>query len=79
MTDWWSNIEKEIDRLSESAPDPWADADDFPAVALTDEQVAFLQQLDTVSALFVDHDDWDRDETNGTADETATRSDTPDA
>jgi len=63
MTDWWSNIEREIDRLSEAAPDPWADpaADAAPPLALTPDQIAFLEQLDGVSDAFVQHDEWDAD------------------
>ncbi len=60
MTDWWSNIEREIDRLSEAAPDPWADADaDAAPLALTDDQIAFLEQLLGVSDAFVRDDGWD--------------------
>ncbi len=60
MTDWWSNIEREIDRLSEAAPDPWADADaEATPLALTDDQIAFLEQLQGVSDAFVRPDDWD--------------------
>jgi hypothetical protein len=58
MTDWWSNIEKEIDRLSATAPDPWAGADAAP-LALTPDQIAFLEQLLGVSDAFVRHDEWD--------------------
>ena len=60
MTAGWSNIEREIDRLSEAAPDPWADADATP-LALTADQIAFLEQLLGVSDAFVRHDDWDDD------------------
>lgn len=60
MTDWWSNIEKEIDRLSETAPDPWADTDAAATpLALTPDQIAFLEQLLGVSDAFVNHDEWD--------------------
>lgn len=58
MTDWWSNIEREIDRLSEGAPDPWAEAGPDAAVVLTPDQVAFLEQLDGASEAYLDDDDW---------------------
>lgn len=60
MTDWWSNIEREIDRLGESAPDPWASSvdEDTTPVRLTPEQVAFLEQLDGVADTYVLDDEW---------------------
>ena len=59
MSDWWDNIEREMERLSNDAPDPWADSDiTQAATALTDDQVAFLEQLSAGSDLFTDGEDW---------------------
>jgi hypothetical protein len=57
MSDWWNDIEREMDRLAADAPDPWAD-NDVSASALTDEQVAFLEQLRGQHDRLVDADDW---------------------
>lgn len=50
MTDWWEQIEHALVTGSEDAPDPWADladGDDLDALdGLTDDQKAFLRQLD---------------------------------
>jgi hypothetical protein len=67
MTDWWSNIEREIDRLGEHAPDPWAD--EARPVRLTPEQVAFLEQVDGVAETFVRDDEWDDDQSGDTTSE----------
>ena len=59
MSDWWDNIEREMERLSVDAPDPWADSDvTEAATTLTDDQVAFLEQLSGNRELFADGDDW---------------------
>lgn len=49
MSNWWDDVDAELAKRSEEAPDPWADLDDdafaVGATALSDEQAAFLQQL----------------------------------
>lgn len=49
MSNWWDDVEVELAKRSEEAPDPWADLDDEvfggAASALSDEQAAFLQQM----------------------------------
>lgn len=62
MSDWWANIEREIDRLGAEAPDPWVLADIDESVALTEEQVAFLRQLEGAAPTLVDADDWSDDD-----------------
>jgi hypothetical protein len=49
MSNWWDDVDAELAKRSEEAPDPWADLDDDvfagAAGALSDEQAAFLQQM----------------------------------
>jgi len=63
MSDWWSAMESELDRLGADAPDPWRAAS-LPEVALTPEQVEQLTQVDDLAASLVDADDFLDDPTN---------------
>lgn len=57
MSDWWEVVEGALERLSDDAPDPWADAVDEVA-GLTSEQRAFLEQLaDAPGLRFMPDDD----------------------
>jgi hypothetical protein len=59
MSDWWDDIEREMERLAADAPDPWADNDGSgSAPALTDDQVAFLEQMRGHHEQVVEADDW---------------------
>jgi hypothetical protein len=59
MSDWWEVVEREIDRLAEAAPDPWSSRDErLPHSGLTEDQVAFLEQLAHTAQFVADADDW---------------------
>lgn len=62
MSNWWDDVDAELAKRSEEAPDPWADLDDDvfggDAATLSGEQSAFLQQLaDLPPMLRFDDDD----------------------
>lgn len=62
MSDWWETVEHELQRLGDSAPDPWghlaaAAADE----SLTPEQRAFLMQLAETPSNELDVDDFTDD------------------
>jgi hypothetical protein len=58
VSDWWSSIERELDRLGADSPDPWADAD-IASVALTPEQLAVLGDVDGPASALAQADDFD--------------------
>jgi hypothetical protein len=52
MSAWWDDVAAELQARSEHAPDPWADfVEGATDEHLTDEQRAFLRQLDDQPAL----------------------------
>ena len=62
MSDWWEVVANELERLDDSAPDPWGhlaqgSADD----SLTPEQRAFLMQLVDTPSNELDADDFSDD------------------
>ena len=55
MSDWWSDVEEALARLSDDGPDPWAGIDvDDDGGHLTEEQRAFLAQLDEMPRMHLD-------------------------
>jgi hypothetical protein len=57
MTDWWRAVERELDRLGEDAPDPWADLP-IGGPPLTDEQLASLERQASIADALADADDF---------------------